>query len=630
MQKGSGLFVLVLVLLLVVPTAFAQNFTITPAGKSSLQGAATATGDDSFTSLEFPPEGPDADADAPDSSGGAFINRTISKGPGIPASAGRGLRAKSNPVFQINFNGLNHRDQRLANGGNQFSLEPPDQGLCAGNGYVLESVNDALRVFDTGGHPLTGVIDLNTFYGYPPSINRTTGVFSAEVTDPSCYYDPQTQRWFHVALTLALTARGAFTGVNTLDLAVSDTSNPLGNWTIYHIHAENNGTNGTPDHQCSLGFCLGDYPHIGADFNGIYLTTNEFSFFGPGFTGSQIYALSKQALIAGGTVAGQLFNTGDDAYLFEGAPGFTVWPAVAPDGLYKDNTEYLLSSLAVFSEEGFDNRLREWTLTNTSSLNTASPAVVLSSRAVSTTGYGVPPRSTQKAGDFPLGQCINDTTTPVGGGLTGCWRLLFAAEPASHAEVESKLDSNDSRMQQVVYANGKLWGALDTGVTFDGVHVLAGIAYFVINPESGRTLKDGYIGIPNNNVTYPAVAVSPTGRGAIAFTLTGPDFYPSAAYSNLDAKVGVSEVAIARDGLGPQDGFSGYRAEANPAGSTPRPRWGDYGAAVYADGNIWLASEYIGQSCTLAQFMASPFGSCGGTRTTLANWFTSITAVSVK
>ncbi len=44
-----------------------------------------------------------------------------------------------NPVVNQNqgffgFNGVNHRDQRLANGGNQFSVEPPDQGMCVGNG----------------------------------------------------------------------------------------------------------------------------------------------------------------------------------------------------------------------------------------------------------------------------------------------------------------------------------------------------------------------------------------------------------------------------------------------------------------------------------------------------------------
>jgi hypothetical protein len=91
-----------------------------------------------------------------------------------------------NPGLFAAFQGLNHRDQRLANGGNQFSIEPPDQGLCVGNGFILESVNDVLRVFDLTGAPLTDVIDLNTFYGYPAQIDRTTGEQGPFVTDPSC------------------------------------------------------------------------------------------------------------------------------------------------------------------------------------------------------------------------------------------------------------------------------------------------------------------------------------------------------------------------------------------------------------------------------------------------------------
>ena len=48
------------------------------------------------------------------------------------------------------FGGLNHFDQRFAGTGDytntQFSLEPPDQALCVGNGFVVESVNTAIRV----------------------------------------------------------------------------------------------------------------------------------------------------------------------------------------------------------------------------------------------------------------------------------------------------------------------------------------------------------------------------------------------------------------------------------------------------------------------------------------------------
>jgi hypothetical protein len=40
--------------------------------------------------------------------------------------------------------------------------------------------------------------------------------------------------------------------------------------------------------------------------------------------------------------------------------------------------------------------------------------------------------------------------------------------------------------------------------------------------------------------------------------------------------------------------------------------------------SIWIASEYIGQTCTLAEYLTPPVGSCGGTRTALANWYTRI------
>ena len=43
--------------------------------------------------------------------------------------------------------------------------------------------------------------------------------------------------------------------------------------------------------------------------------------------------------------------------------------------------------------------------------------------------------------------------------------------------------------------------------------------------------------------------------------------------------------------------------------------------------NIWVAAEYIAQTCTLAQYEATPFGSCGGTRTALANWATRISLI---
>lgn len=534
------------------------------------------------------------------SSGGKLINRSIAKGKGVGTGATSAQRAKSNPQLQLTVEGLNFRQQRLANRGNQFSVEPPDQALCAGNGYVLEAVNDVIRVFNSSGVPVSGVTDLNTFYAYAPAITRTANPlqFGPSITDPICHFDSDTQRWFVVVLTLdrVVPTSQTLSKKNHLDIAVSTTANPLGTWRIYRLPVQDDGTDGTPTHpNCP---CLGDYPHIGMDANGLYLSTNEFPFSG-GFNGAQIYAISKQALATGtSSVSVVQFDTSD--FLLEGTPGFTVWPALSPSASSfatgNGGTQFLLSSQAVFNDSGTDNRLRVWALSNTASLNSAAPTLALTHSVVRVGDYAVPDVATQKSGDYPQGQLLGK---PLG-----------------------VIDGNDSRMQQVSFANGKLWGALDTAVLVGGEQRV-GIAYYVINPQLGATgvkgkvVKQGKLALAGNNLTRPAVAVLPNGRGVIGFTVTGDDYYPSAGYAGLDAFAGAGDVHVAAVGLGPQDGFTEYGG---------RPRWGDYGAAATDGSSIWLATEYIAQTCTLTQYLSDR--TCGGTRTSLGNWATRITKVT--
>jgi hypothetical protein len=365
------------------------------------------------------------------------------------------------------------------------------------------------------------------------------------------------------------------------------------------------------------------------DANGLYITTNEFDLFTPGrFHGSQIYAISKQGLISGGPANVVQFDTTALAPTLPfGIQGFTVFPALSPGTDFRlDNggTEYLLSSLAVFSNTGAFNALVNWQLTNTQSLNSASPAVNLITGTVDTQTYAVPSSSSQKAGPFPLGQCLADNAlvTPFG---TGCWRFFFASG-GPFPNPDTKPPSNDSRMQQVWYANGKLWAALDTAVTVNGARQ-AGIAFFVLHPSgaSASVITQGIIALPGNNVTYPAVGVNSNGRGVIAFTVLGNDHFPSAGYTALDAKVGAGDVHIAAEGAARQDGFSGYFPEVNPI----RPRWGDYGAAAVDGNTIWFASEYIANSCDLATYVATNF-TCNNTRGSIGNWATRITHVNVQ
>ena len=633
--------------------AFAQNVPLTNAGTSSLQSSSQGV-DGPLQTPEFDPAidlSDDGTGSTVSSTSGQVINRTLGGAPGPGVSANSGKKAKSDPIVNLTFDGLNHRNQRLANGGNQFSLEPPDQGLCGGNGFVMEAVNDVLQVYDTLGNAQMSVADLNTFFGYPAAIIRgSPNVFGPEITDPSCYFDQSTQRWFVVVLTLdRVGTSSALAGTNHLDIAVSTTASPLDPFIIFKLPVQDDGSDGTPNHGCTGGACLGDYPHIGADANGFYITTNEFNFFAPGFRASQIYAISKQALEAGTATSAINFDTAN--FTLDGHAGFTVWPATSPGTSFSSDaggTEYLLSSVARFSTTASDTRLRIWAISNTQSLNTASPSLVLSNNVVNVGLYSVPPKAGQRVGDIPLGDCINDTTTVIeslGPPFTGCWRALFASEPA-HNETESQhIDANDARMQQVVFANGKLWAALDTGVTMTGTsgsQTKAGIAYFIIKPSStttgvsGTVALQGVLGLLNNDLSYPAVGVTASGRGVIAFTLLGEGNggsdlgnYPSAAYVPLDAQVGAGAISVVANGAGPDDGFTSYKAEVGAGG---RNRWGDYGATFALGNSIWIASEYIGQTCSFSTYIAAPFGAClvngVGTRSTLANWGTRITELT--
>ena len=225
---------------------------------------------------------------------------------------------------------------------------------------------------------------------------------------------------------------GDFLGPNHLDIAVSKTSDPTGAYTIYRLPVEDDGINGTPDHGRG-GPCSGRYPRIGADANRFYITTNEFALFGSDFHGAQLYAFSKSALASG---AAPVAATIRHCRHPHGEPGFTVWPAQSPGtgsyNLAAGGTENFLSSDAAPSASNSSTHLIVWSLANTQSLNSPSRGVSLTHKVLTVNKHAVPPPSEQKAGPTPYA--------------------------TSQGAPEANLDSNDSRMQQVTYANGKLWG----------------------------------------------------------------------------------------------------------------------------------------------------------------------------
>jgi hypothetical protein len=505
------------------------------------------------------------------------------------------------------FDGLNHFDQAHAGTGvyanSQYSLEPPDQGLCVGNGFVLESVNTALQVFNTAGSALTAPQALNQFFRVAPEIGPTA--FGDFLSDPKCNYDVATRRWFVTILQIdppGLCNVGPFGSVVPCPgsrahtfVAVSQSAEPTGSWNLFSIDATDDGLNGTPNHANSLISCpcFGDQPLLGMNADALFISTNEYGIASainrnpgnPEF-GAQIYAVSKRGLeqATSGNLpkvvhldAGALPMPSGDCC----APWDSIQPATSPTAAQQTRGyEYFLSSFT--NNTTTNHAINAWVVTGTGSLRSSHPdldiqRVQLRSEAyvddlpVSSPGFGGI-ADDQRTGPHPLGESLGE---PLG-----------------------QINANDVRMNQVVYAGGKLWAGLNTALqSTKGGPARSGIAYFVVQPEFSHgelqagMFNQGYVTVAGNSTLFPSIGVNANGNGAIAFSVVGPDYFPSAAYVkiNSDGELNGS-IVIAGAGNLPDDGFTQY-----PEFTGGRVgRWGDYSAAVAtSDGSIWMAAEYI-------------------------------------
>jgi hypothetical protein len=515
-----------------------------------------------------------------------------------------------NPGAATGFNGLSHLDQRNAGTGiyvnTQFSLEPPDQGLCVGNGFVVEPINLAFAVYNERGTQLTAPTALNQFYLRSPGIDRTTNTLGDFLSDPKCYWDPVGHRFIQTILEMDAPGPSntfPFFQRSHVLVAVSRTSNPTGAWNLYSIDTSDDGMNGTPTHtQCP---CLPDQPLLGANRDGVFISTNEFQnnaqFF---FNGGQIYGLGRAALESGASSV--VFTHLDVGTVPTGDRNLPFWGSIQPSVSVnpRSGTELLMTGGPedVFQNNApLDNRIAAWSLTGTGSLRGNHPRLQLSHVVLRSETYGLPINTgaTQKFGPTPLRDVLN--SPPINGN-----------EPLE------KINANDSRMNQVVNLNGVLFGGVNTTVVSRTGPARVGIAFFAVGAVGtpvgifAQILHQGYVAVNGANVLFPSIAVNRAGVGAMAFTLSGPSFFPSAAYVRFAFGRTFGPIHISGAGVLPEDGFTGYKAVFD----SPTPgvaRWGDYSAAVFSDGAIWMGNEFIP----------------GTPRTVNANWGTFLSRLRV-
>jgi hypothetical protein len=386
-----------------------------------------------------------------------------------------------------NFNGVSSLDSAVTNFGAEF--EPPDQGLCVGNGFVLEPVNSAYRMYREDGRSVAGPTNVNAIFG---------DGFRQFTSDPRCQYDPATHTWFASILFL----NDTFTA-SRLEIAVRHAADPRGTWTRFKINTTDPGGVRCP--------CFGDQPLLGIDSQNIYITTNEFPITAHGFNGAQLYVIDKRQLVDG-DASPTFVHIGPLRIGHHKAA--SVQPAIT---VGSSRAEYLMSSL---DPKGIgDNRIGVWAITNR--VLGTHPDPQLQRIIIPSQSYSSPP-GTPQMGSHSLIDSGDDRMQQVqaiGGRLWG--------------ELGTALRTGGGKPVAAA-----AW--FDVAPTLNRGHL-------------GATInRQGYVASPGNGVLYPAIAGDQHGNAVIGFSMSGPDMFPSAGYAAISSgQANVGPPVIASRGTGP-------------------------------------------------------------------------------
>jgi hypothetical protein len=590
---------------------------------------------------------------------------------------------RSSSAGAIGVKGLNAADS----GGQSTNvsvgdIEPADQGLCAGNGYVVETNNlGEVLIFNTSLQRKSSVIPLDTLMGLTSRGWSSGG-------DVSCLYDYDNGgHWFFTEFVSSTSeaSGGVFAGcfavaANTCyeAIAVTEGSDPFGPYNVYFLNANYNPA------EPGYPYLLNDFVKIGTTQDAFLLFYDEFPQSGsaPGigggfFNGSQEFAINKHALEAGlpvslrngnpnpfFTVAIEnmgLLPTPDGTCYSDNQfhqPGFTCWyamiPAAPPDPTQFDNSHkgsgFMLGTLDYYGQG--DTRIAVFDWTGLEYLNSPNCVrcgdIQFGGQLLSGVSYyyGEGFIAAQKKGPIPLGEECGAAGLSVGTKTT----------PPPKSCPEGGIATNGDYMTQVSQAQGNLWGATTTAVSQTYLseptpEVHQGVIYWVIGTETFDTFgfftltSQGYVSPRHEDLEFPAMAAGGfpeqdggDGKAIMAFSLsgdggpTGADdggYYPSTAYGRLTSTsngLSESEVHIADLGQAPEDGFAEYQGYPGPT----RPRWGDYSYAIFlpwSGGTIYFATNYIQYPNCKGSAFTLALGTCGGTRDGYANWGTSVNLV---
>ncbi len=433
-----------------------------------------------------------------------FIQKTFAS-LAITTIAGLGISA---PVEAVTFDlGLNFTSS--TRGIDSFFI-PPDTMGGVGSDHIVELINGRYSVYDKSTGQKVQTSTLRQFWS-------NAGVNRFDIFDPRVVYDPFSERWF------AVSAADRRSSASSFLIAASQTSDPTLGWTGFAIDGDSTNQRWV------------DYPSIGFNRDGVYLSANMFPIASGGIR-TTIVAVPKNDLLgATPTVAGT--TKFENNFTFD--TGFTVQPVVDLD-------------------------------------NTGLPAALFSS-------------FNTFSGSFKRSNITGDIISPsldTAGGLVSVmpFSSRFSAEqPGSKQNLE--IANGSVFHSNLVLQNDSFWGVQ----TVDDGTGRAAMRWFQINANTNELQQEGLISDPNLDFYYGSIAVNEFNDVVIGFSGSGENQFVS-AYAALGQTV--NGVTTFDTPLLLKEGVADYEVTFG----TGRNRWGDYSATVVDPNDpltFWTFQEFV-------------------------------------
>lgn len=418
-----------------------------------------------------------------------------------------------------------------------FVFIPADPVLAAGPNHVVAVTNTSIAIYDKSGSEVSSE-SLQDFFS---PLSPPTFTF-----DPKVLFDQFENRFLVLTLERQDIDEGDSSNTSRILLAVSDTDDPTGSWTVTEINGFE--TVGGQDHWV-------DFPGFAVDEEAVYITANLFQFFnqtsGGAFGGTRLFIVEKDVnngfydgrsadvtrfnpFTGGGTFAG----THQPAHIFGTPPaGNTGTWLVLQSGLGSGSTE-------------------------------EAQVVQVNS----------PTGNTSFSFEFvSLGNIDNDPSNPLGN------------LPQSGSSLDP--DAGDRRVLDAVWRDNSLYFTATTRAR-TGADSGETTAYWAeVNTQTDNLIQLGLLGgedIANNTETaYAAVAVNDAGVVALGFTSANGSSFLSSHYA----------LHFPGDAAGSNRGSQLLRAGIDAYELTfggPEVRWGDY-SSVALDPNgacFWVYNKH--------------------------------------